>query len=184
MLCSCGFGDVWYQQGVANPVLFINHFKQRLIDMSRQTWHDDLLENKKLYLYQGYKDSLVFEKYFTFNLYFKHRIALTKFRCSNHKLAIEHYRHTNVARIERFCKFCKNKQNVEVIEDEVHFLLICPLYQNFRQLFLDKYINCMYNVNENFKNIMSSHKLQCIKDLSAYLYNALNVHSAQRTYQT
>ena len=33
LLCSVGFGDVWYSQGVANPVGFINAFRVRIRDI-------------------------------------------------------------------------------------------------------------------------------------------------------
>ena len=54
----------------------------------------------------------------------RHRIALTKLRLSNHKLAIEtgHYSRPLKTPAERTCPICK-------IEMEYHFLNICPAYQ-------------------------------------------------------
>ena len=35
LLCSVGFGDVWYSQGVANPVGFINAFRVRIRKLTK-----------------------------------------------------------------------------------------------------------------------------------------------------
>jgi hypothetical protein len=52
-----------------------------------------------------------------------------------------------IQRNERICMFCVNN-NIRVIEDEYHFIFICPLYQQLRSTFLkgilrDKYF-CAY----------------------------------------
>ena len=64
----------------------------------------------------------------------RHRIALTKLRLSNHKLAIETGRYSRAFKKpeERICPICK----VEM-EDEYHFLNICPAYQEKRCSLLD-----------------------------------------------
>ena len=44
----------------------------------------------------------------------KHRISLTRLRCSAHKLAIEEGRFGNIEQSERKCKFCQ----MNVVEDK------------------------------------------------------------------
>ena len=58
-----------------------------------------------------------------------YRIALTKLRLSNHKLAIETGRYSRPFKkpAERICPICKIE-----MEDEYHFLNICPAYQEKR----------------------------------------------------
>ena len=55
----------------------------------------------------------------------RHRIALTKLRLSNHKLAIETGRYSRPFKkpAERICPICKIE-----MEDEYHFIKICPGY--------------------------------------------------------
>ena len=53
---------------------------------------------------------------------------MTKFRISNHTLAIETGRHKNVPAENRFCPTCVTK-----IETEEHFLRWCPKYKYLRQ---------------------------------------------------
>ena len=54
------------------------------------------------------------------------RQSLTKFRLSNNVLNIEKGRHTvpKTPRGQRFCPFCPGR-----VEDEVHFLMECPVYR-------------------------------------------------------
>ena len=70
------------------------------------------------------------------------RIALTKLRLSNHKLAIETGRYLRPFKkpAERVCVICKIE-----MEDEYHFLNICPAYQEKRCSFLD-YLEKEYRI--------------------------------------
>ena len=67
----------------------------------------------------------------------QHRITLTKLRLSNHKLAIETGRYVRPYKKpeERICPSC-NKE----VEDEIHFLTLCPAYQEKRST-LFEYLN-------------------------------------------
>ena len=64
----------------------------------------------------------------------RHRIALMKLRLSNHKLAIETGRYSRPFKkpAERICLICKIE-----MEDEYHFLDVCPAYQEKRCSLLD-----------------------------------------------
>ena len=110
------------------------------------------------------------------DIYSKHKIALTRFRCTNHKLAVENQRYIGTLRCERFCKFCLENENINVIEDEIHFLLVCPQYRNLRSKFIDKHLIPNLDKMENFMFIMLSTKYSCVKDLSIYLYEAFKIH--------
>ena len=72
----------------------------------------------------------------------RHRIALTKLRLSNHKLAIETGRYSRPFKkpAERICPICKIE-----MEDEYHFLNICPAYQEKRCSLLD-YLEKEYRI--------------------------------------
>ena len=81
----------------------------------------------KLQLYNKIKTHISQETY----LYLKnskHRQCIAKLRTSAHCLAIETGRYQNQKPEERICKFC----NLGDKEDETHFLLKCPLYNNIR----------------------------------------------------
>ena len=91
------------------------------------------IENmSKLQRYALIKKDTSFEDYLTFVQNTSDRIAMSKFRLSNHTLLIETGRHQGIPAPERKCPFCP-----EHIEDEFHFLINCPTYNTLRNnLFL------------------------------------------------
>jgi hypothetical protein len=62
------------------------------------------------------------------------RKSLARFRCANHKLQIELGRQVKPVKVpvqQHYCKLC----NLGAVEDEDHFLLVCPAYQSVRERF-------------------------------------------------
>jgi hypothetical protein len=62
------------------------------------------------------------------------RRSLARFRCANHKLQIELGRQVKPVKVpvqQRYCKLC----NLGAVENEDHFLLVCPTYQRVRERF-------------------------------------------------
>ena len=76
--------------------------------------------------------------------------SLTRFRLSSHELLIEKERHLLIQREDRLSKYC----NMNMVENEYHFLLVCPKYANLRKQYLTNY--CRWPSVEKFKNLMSS----------------------------
>ena len=91
-------------------------------------------ESPKAISYYNFKFHIGLEKYLYTVDNIRHRIALSRFRLSNHNLLIETGRHQRpkLERYERKCFICENK-----IEDETHFLVECPLYFSERKLLYD-----------------------------------------------
>ena len=166
-----GFGNVWLQQGVGNSELFVDIFKRRINDVTIQQWHTEIQENRKLNVLSQIKEILEIETYLSCATLKHHRTALSKFRCSNHKLAIERLRGT-VDQEFRFCKYCVNNgQNV--IEDEYHLLAVCPLYNVVRNVYLS---NHLHQNNVSFNNEMSSQNEDLLRKLASFIYHALKIH--------
>ena len=59
------------------------------------------------------------------------RQKVTKFRLSNHRLAIETGRHDGLPPDRRFCHFCPGQ-----VEDEAHFLFKCPVLRHLREIYI------------------------------------------------
>ena len=80
----------------------------------------------KLRTYALFKTQVGCEKYLHEINNIAIRQSLTKFRLSNNTLNIEKGRHTTpkTPKERRFCPFCPDR-----VEDEVHFLLECPIYR-------------------------------------------------------
>lgn len=126
-------------------------------------------------MYSRYKHDFNFEKYLDSIAEKKFKISLTKFRLSSHDLAVERGRFVNIPRSERICKYCHSK----MIENEYHFLLVCPLYTELRRKYLKPYY-CRWPTLNKFDDLMSKKTTQAVLNLSKYLYFAMKLrHSIQ-----
>ena len=101
----------------------------------------------------------------------KLRQKLTKFRLSNHKLMIEVGRHMKLRKEDRICPLCHLE-----IEDEIHFLTKCKIYEPLRKPIFD---HCKelrpqfshYSAKERFIYIMANPHM--MGNVSRYLDSAL-----------
>ena len=82
----------------------------------------------------------------------RHTIALARFRCGNHQLSIERHRGI-LDRNQRLCPYCI-QNNIAVIEDEYHFLRICPLYNHIRLKFTK-----LSAANTKFAHVHTYHEI-------------------------
>ena len=113
----------------------INHFKAGVL----HRLNDHITENRKLNLYASFKTNYKFEPYLDYITNFTVRSTLAKLRLSAHNLQIEtgRFSKNKTPRDERFCPYCK-ALNIFEVENEVHFLLSCSLFNDERQQFLDE----------------------------------------------
>ena len=101
---------------------------------------------------------------------------------SNHALMIEKGRHKNIERHERKCYFCKEK-----IEDEIHFLVNCPMYTAQRKI-LEMVCNkvCIhfegYSEEQKFIFLMSNEDEKVIKALGKYIFESLCIRDSIVAY--
>ena len=103
----------------------------------------------------------------------QHRVALTRLPTSNHRLAIEsgrwHKPHV-LPLIERKCS------SREDLEDEYHFLLVCPMYTELRMEYLPEYYHQRPNMLK-YVELMSSKKSNIITKLANYTYKAFKIRN-------
>ena len=114
------------------------------------------------------------EKYMqVINNYFIRR-QLTRFRISNHRLLIEESRHRGIDPTDRTCKFC----DMNCVENEIHFLLVCPLYHNLRVKYtlIPEHLG-FYQSYNNFIKIMLSENEKVIRNLASFVYKAFQLRS-------
>ena len=97
-------------------------------------WKSELNAMSKSENYLLIKQNVRLEKYLYTVKNQHHKIALSRLRMSCHPLMIEKGRHFRppLERADRKCPFCRDH-----IEDECHFLITCPLYQDERKDLLD-----------------------------------------------
>ena len=120
-------------------------------------------KNRKLESYVCYKIDYNVETYITCVDIDKFRRALANFRSSSHSLMIEKGRHYGLDRDVRFCPYCEC-----ILEDEFHFLLVCPLYNELRSMYIP-YMYYNYPTVEKFHSLMSSNNSTVIRNLASYI---------------
>ena len=91
-----------------------------------------------------------------------HRNILTRFRTSNHKLHIETGRYTrSITPVEnRICSNCNSKN----VEDEHHFLMYCPRFENHRRELFSNVLNynaAILSAEDEFVRILSNEDPSC-----------------------
>ena len=97
-----------------------------------------------------FKHSFKTETYLTMNLNHNERSVMAQFRYGVLALRIETGRFVGEQVGDRLCRFC----DLNLIEDEKHFLLVCPSYANLRDADLGIIIN-----NDEFRQLTDDMKL-------------------------
>ena len=170
-LSSNGYGYIWENQHVDNEKNFLYHYTQRLKDQYIQKWRAGCIDSIKLSNYYGYKEFFCCESYIELINIDKFRSCLANFRSGSHSLMSEKGRYDDVPREFRFCVYCDG-----IVEDEIHFLLICPLYSNLREVYIDDRFTSNANT-WSFLRIMSCRNEIVIRNLAMFLYYAFKTRS-------
>jgi hypothetical protein len=171
LLYRNGFGYVWLNQGVENEELFLVVFKQRIKDSYSQNWHVDIMNSRKAVTYKTFVFDVKPQLYLSCINVVQYRVALTQFRVRSNHLHVETgswHRDTVIPYHERYCTLC----NLHVIEDEYHFLLVCPNYINLREQYIARYYRVRPNMLKFVTFIMSSSNVRVLKRLSIFLHKA------------
>jgi len=129
----------------------------------------------KLRTYRTFKQNFGTEAYLTEVDNPVHRRALSQLRLSSHPLNIEAQRGIIRNPEERFCPIC----NQEKVENEMHFLLTCPHYQEERSKINDilrEYPNTRtLNNTDLFIWLMSNENKKICKSLAKYTATCLTL---------
>ena len=108
---------------------FVEEFKRRVYDNFTQDWYRTLNNSSMLDVYRNFKINFEYESYLDI-LPRSLRYFFTRLRLSAHPLHIQTGRYArDVARNQRHCMCCNSTD----IEDEFHFICICPAFRNIRK---------------------------------------------------
>ena len=124
--------------------------QSRFISYWRKSINGELTDNgsasgNKLRTYAKFKTNHAIEAYLDLLKNRQSRSIMAKFRTSSHKLKIETGRYTrkwnrttktyvNTPQVERICRNCE----AGLVEDELHFLVICPKYSTQREILFER----------------------------------------------
>ena len=138
-------------------------------------WKSELTAMSKSDTYLLIKENVGFEKYMGVVKNHRHRIALSRLRMSSHSLMIEKGRHYKppLPRVNRLCPFCKDQT-----EDECHFLISCPLYNDERKDLFDSIRETTLLFDEiptafqKFIFLLTNENDTIMSKLAAFTYNS------------
>ena len=165
ILDSLGLSHLWRLE----PETEISYeaIKMRIFDQYNQTLTMEINNSSRLRLYSKYKENNEQETYLNLIKNKTYMQTLSRFRLSSRQLEIETGRHIGSDRDQRLCRKC----NMRMIEDEYHFLLTCPLYNDLRTKYFSRYF-CHWPNMTKFKLLMSSKSKYTLLKLSKYIYFA------------
>jgi exonuclease III len=104
---------------------FTNYWRTKAFGISNKQANN----SKKLRCYETFKQCISVEKYLDTISNAEARRAMAKFRTSSHNLRIETGRYEKICVQDRLCNMCACQE----VEDEVHFLITCPAYEDSRK---------------------------------------------------
>ena len=137
---------------------FVKFIEQSVFSIYINNWSDRINRvngkngkgGNKLRFYNLFKQSYETESYCKMILPLNHRSAFSKFRCGVAPIRLETGRYEGLKVEERLCPFCN------VVEDEIHVFLKCPVYNDLRSNLFDS----AFRLDENFLNLTDV--LKCI----------------------
>ena len=165
LLDELGFSNLWHEQSISH--LQLELVVQRILDHFLQTFYSSVESTSKLEVLKKIDKQFKLEKYITSVDIDKHRVALARLRCSAHKLMVEEGRYRGIERYMRKCSLC----SMNVVEDEYHFLLICPAYTDLRKSYLPRYY-CRWPTLNKFIKLLNEDQNSMIKKLARFVYDA------------
>ena len=171
-----GFGYAWLNQGVGNVNCFLKLLKERLIDCDWQLVQAHIHESERFDFYSMICPK---EKNMAYHLSInmkKHlKCIFSKFRFGVTSINTHFFRYRTHNNGQLLCPYCKYTK-----ENEIHFVLSCPLYENIRKRFIkEKYYR---NANMfKLRILFCSQHHQTIEDLCHYLFLAFKIRETFST---
>ena len=136
----------------------------------------------KLRTFKLFKEEYKLENYLTVIKDKRYQTALIRFRISSHNLRIEtgRYDKPKTPAQNRKCIYC----TLNLVEDEQHLLITCPLYQTHRDSLFEKSTECIPDFNtltdrEKFIQIMSSKDTDLLNSLAEYIFLSFKLRNDQ-----
>lgn len=157
-----GFGHVWINRGTENERAFLKHLKQKMIDKFKEEWFEKLCSSERFSIYRLFKFDFGFELYLNNITIKRFRDALTRFRLGINELGIN--KRFQGADVCKNCPFCPNH-----VEDEIHFLFVCPTYEDLRE----KVLFYLTEDNCELEYVLLNPDMEFQRQLAMYIFYSL-----------
>jgi hypothetical protein len=136
----------------------LNTVKNLLVDLENENWKNEVQVKSKLRTYKLIKTEVGQEDFIKTTLSRVARSILFRLRSGVLPLKIETGRFRSVPSDKRICELC----NLNEIENEIHFVIKCPLYEDLRQTMYGEIIRFFPNFSTESE--MDKYKI-CMKNL-------------------
>ena len=171
LLNDYDFPDVYDNVNIINAKTFPLVFKNKLIDLYKRDWYNKVNHSTMFDLYKFFKPEFGYELYLDV-LPKSLRLFFCRLRLSVHPLMIQTGRYNTLPRNERRCLIC----NTNDIEDEFHFICICPCYNDIRKQYIPRNIFVKPSVYKYTEMLKTIDKNELIK-ISLFIKHALRIRS-------
>jgi hypothetical protein len=115
-----------------HKTFFKRFIRSKIHEYEQKVWMSSMkgddVSQSKTRTYITFKKKLCLEKYLLAESDWKGRAYHTSLRTGTNVLEIEKGRFEGIHRTLRYCKMC----DLKIVEDEKHFVLQCPLYDQLR----------------------------------------------------
>ena len=147
--------------------------KEHLVKKDTHQWKLSVASKPQLRTYALFKINLKTELYVSLLIPKCKRSIFCQFRSGILPLAIATGRYRNVPADERLCEIC----NLNLVEDEIHFLCFCPRYQELRTELYQNVLSldCLfpqYTDTEKFRILMDD---RFVKLTINFIYGAWQI---------
>jgi hypothetical protein len=154
----------------------IYSIKKKLQNNYEKFWKINLNKCEKRRTYRKLKFIFRYETYISDIRNISHRNILTRFRTSNHKLHIETGRYTRpITPVEnRIYPNCNSKS----VEDELHFLMYCPRFENHRRELFSNVLNynaAILSAEDKLVWILSNEDPSCVRELVKFIHSCFQM---------
>ena len=164
----CGFSYVWLNGGVVHEKAFLRAFRQRLIDCHKQEWFSKIMESDRFSTYCSFKSLLQPERYLTYITINKFRNIFVKLRLGIIDLNVN----KRYNAVPNMCPFCPS------VENELHFLLHCPKYQELREKYILKYFTDKVHVPP-LMFLLQNESMHITRSVAMYCYYAMKTREEE-----
>uniref|UniRef100_UPI003AF4937F reverse transcriptase family protein n=2 Tax=Thiolapillus sp. TaxID=2017437 RepID=UPI003AF4937F len=170
LICTNGFGEVWFQQGVGDVGVFLRCFRQRLVEQYTQDWAAEIETKERYEFYSSFKCIFQSEKYINYQQKRCFRDCYIQFRFGISPIHVHRMRYKkDVVPRQLLCPLCKNE-----IEDESHVLFRCSAYNRFRKD-VNIITSTVQNTSSALSRVMAADDEESIIQLSRFLYRVFDM---------
>ena len=176
LLNNIGLDEVWAAGGPANPKLFLLDVKSRLFSYARKFMFQRINTSRKCITYKCICPHMLEGKlpnYLCASVNDRSIIHIVRFKARNHYLRIEtgSWARPRIVPEERVCPVCM------VVEDELHTVLICPLYSTLREHYIAPEY-CIAPSLDKFCNLFNSSDTRVLNNLGFFLGKMQELHQS------